>query len=43
MIIQQATSEFAESYCNTVDAVVRERKYLGATTGFSLERTIINK
>lgn len=40
MIIQQATSEFAESYCNAVDKVARERKYLGATTGFPLERTI---
>lgn len=40
MIIQQATTEFAESYCKAVDTVARERKYLGSTSGFPLERTI---
>jgi len=40
MIIQQATSEFAESYCKAVDTVARERKHLGSTTGFSVESTI---
>lgn len=40
MIIQKTTREFAESYCKAVDTVARERKYLGSTTGFPLEKTI---
>jgi ribosomal protein S18 acetylase RimI-like enzyme len=40
MIIQYTSSEFAESYCKAVDTVARERKYLGSTTGFPLEKTI---
>jgi ribosomal protein S18 acetylase RimI-like enzyme len=40
MMIQKVTTEFAESYCKAVDTVARERKYLGSTTGFPLEKTI---
>jgi len=40
MIIQQATSEFAESFCKALDTVAKERKYLGSTTGFSLDKSI---
>lgn len=40
MIIQHATSEFAESYCKAVDTVARERKYLGSTVGFPIESTL---
>jgi L-phenylalanine/L-methionine N-acetyltransferase len=40
MIIQHATLEFAESFCQAVDTVARERKYLGSTTGFPLEKML---
>ena len=39
-MIQKTTTEFAESYCKAVDTVASERKYLGSTTGFPLEKTI---
>ena len=38
--IKRATIDYAESYCNTVDKVARERKYLASTEGFPLESTI---
>lgn len=38
--IKRASKEFAESYCNTVDKVARERKYLASVEGFPLESTI---
>jgi ribosomal protein S18 acetylase RimI-like enzyme len=40
MIIQKTSVDFSESYCRAVDTVARERKYLGSTTGFPVERTI---
>ncbi|MBP1638919.1 MAG: ywnH [Bacteroidetes bacterium] len=40
MNIQYTSSVFAESYCQAVDAVARERKYLGSTEGFPLESTV---
>jgi hypothetical protein len=40
MMIDQASTELAKSYCHAVDTVARERKYLGCTIGFSLESTI---
>lgn len=35
--IVKASEEYIESYCEAVDSVARERKYLAAVTGFPLE------
>lgn len=37
MTIQYTSFAYTESYCRAVDAVARERKYLGSTEGFPLE------
>jgi len=39
MNIQYATISFAQSYCEAVDAVAKERRFLGSTEGFPLEST----
>jgi RimJ/RimL family protein N-acetyltransferase len=39
MTIQYATISFAQSYCEAVDAVARERRFLGSTEGFLPEAT----
>jgi len=35
--IIKASEEYSESFCQALDAVARERKYLAAVTGFPLE------
>lgn len=37
MTIQYTSFAYTESYCGAVDAVARERKYLGTTEGFPLD------
>jgi len=36
---ERASDRYAASFCSAVDAVARERKYLGSTTGFPEEIT----
>lgn len=39
VIILQAKIEYAESYCDAVDTIAKERKYLASIEGFPIEST----